>query len=173
MLKIRRPRDRLIFNMGIPILVRRHLYIETTPVSYDDALKRLASDHNQTAWGNEGFVTSQGTHDTIIISLLHQNEVATSFWRNNDVIIASRVHWATDTKPFASQLKSLITKLNIYSIIEGANGGVFFDVRLNNRLSKQCRCRWFETPWRSLWRHGNYLPLLWGDLGAGMDVVDT
>ena len=28
-LKIRRSRDRLIFNMGIPILVRRHLYIET------------------------------------------------------------------------------------------------------------------------------------------------
>ena len=31
MLKIRRSRDRLIFNMGIPILVRRHLYIETAP----------------------------------------------------------------------------------------------------------------------------------------------
>ena len=28
-LKIRRSRDRLVFNMGIPILVRRHLYIET------------------------------------------------------------------------------------------------------------------------------------------------
>ena len=27
--KIRRSRDRLIFNMGISILVRRHLYIET------------------------------------------------------------------------------------------------------------------------------------------------
>ena len=33
MLKIRRSWDRLIFNMGIPILVRRHLYIETVPVS--------------------------------------------------------------------------------------------------------------------------------------------
>ena len=31
MLKIRRLRDRLIFNKGIPILVRRHLYIETAP----------------------------------------------------------------------------------------------------------------------------------------------
>ena len=30
-LKIRRSRDRLIFNMGIPILVRRHIYIETAP----------------------------------------------------------------------------------------------------------------------------------------------
>ena len=31
MLKIRRSWDRLIFNMGIPKLVRRHLYIEMAP----------------------------------------------------------------------------------------------------------------------------------------------
>ena len=30
-LKVRRPWDRLIHNMGIPILVRSHLYIETPP----------------------------------------------------------------------------------------------------------------------------------------------
>ena len=33
MLKIRRSRDRLIFNMGIPILARQHLYIPTAPWS--------------------------------------------------------------------------------------------------------------------------------------------
>ena len=33
--------------------------------------------------------------------------------------------------------------------------GVFFDLRLNNRLSKQSCRRWFETPSRSLWRHRN------------------
>ena len=32
---------------------------------------------------------------------------------------------------------------------------VFFDLRLNKRLSKQSRRRWFETQSRSLWRHGN------------------
>ena len=30
---------------------------------------------------------------------------------------------------------------------------VFFDVRLNKRLSKQSRVWWFGTPSRSLWRH--------------------
>ena len=30
---------------------------------------------------------------------------------------------------------------------------VFFDLRLNKRLSKQLRRRWFKTPSRSLWRH--------------------
>ena len=34
---------------------------------------------------------TQRKHDVIITSLLHQN-VATSFWRNNIVIIVSRVH---------------------------------------------------------------------------------
>ena len=33
--------------------------------------------------------------------------------------------------------------------------GAFFDLRLNKRLSKQSKRRWFETPSRSLWRHCN------------------
>ena len=32
---------------------------------------------------------------------------------------------------------------------------VFFDLRLNKQLSKQSLGWWLETPWRSLWRHGN------------------
>ena len=32
---------------------------------------------------------------------------------------------------------------------------VFFDLRVNERLSKQSRGWWFETPSRSLWRHCN------------------
>ena len=35
---------------------------------------------------------------------------------------------------------------------------VFFDIRLNKRLSKQPRRRWFETPSHSLWRHCNVGP---------------
>ena len=33
--------------------------------------------------------------------------------------------------------------------------GVFFDLRLNKRSSKQSRRRWFETPLCPLWRHCN------------------
>ena len=32
---------------------------------------------------------------------------------------------------------------------------VFFDLRLNKRLSKQSWGWWFEMPWRSLWHHCN------------------
>ena len=37
MLKIRRSRDRLIFNMGIPILGKDNLYIETEPWFLDES----------------------------------------------------------------------------------------------------------------------------------------
>ena len=33
--------------------------------------------------------------------------------------------------------------------------GVFFDLPLNKRFSKQSRRRWFQTPSRSLWRNCN------------------
>ena len=37
MLKIRRSQDRLIFNMGVPILVRQHLYVEIVPRFFSSA----------------------------------------------------------------------------------------------------------------------------------------
>ena len=37
----------------------------------------------------------------------------------------------------------------------------FFDPCLNKRLSKQLRCRWFETPSRSLLRQSNVVMLRW------------
>ena len=39
---------------------------------------------------------------------------------------------------------------------------VFFDLRLNKRLSKQRWTWWFETPLRLLWRHCNVLCLFYG-----------
>ena len=50
-------------------------------------------------------------HDVTITSLLRQNDVATSFWRNNDVIITSCVRW--DVKRFwRRSLKWLVPNLN-------------------------------------------------------------
>ena len=37
-LKIRRSRDHLIFNMGIPLLVRQHLYIEMAPEDHPSSI---------------------------------------------------------------------------------------------------------------------------------------
>ena len=41
---------------------------------------------------------------------------------------------------------------------------VFFDLRLNKRLSKHSRRRWFETLSRPLWRQCNEYPALRWDM---------
>ena len=53
MLKIRQLRDHLIFNMGILILVRWHLYIETAPCSCTRTLSSDLKYHIFTREGNE------------------------------------------------------------------------------------------------------------------------
>ena len=45
---------------------------------------------------------------------------------------------------------------------------VFFDVRLNKRLSKQSWGWWFETLSRSLWRHRNVVPWPLASLSEAM-----
>ena len=35
---------------------------------------------------------------------------------------------------------------------------IFYDLRLNKRLSKRSESWWFETPQRSIWRHCNVTP---------------
>ena len=42
---------------------------------------------------------------------------------------------------------------------------VFYDLRLNKRLSKQARRWWFEMPSRSLWRHCNEIAIWRGRFG--------
>ena len=40
--------------------------------------------------------------------------------------------------------------------VNKASFDIFFDVRLNKRITKQWSRRWFETPGCSLWRHYNW-----------------
>ena len=51
-------------------------------------------------WDNH----TRRTHVVIITSLLRQNDVATSFWFSNDVIIAACVHWDTVVPVLVQQL---------------------------------------------------------------------
>ena len=54
------------------------------------------------------------------------------------------------------------------------NFNVFFDLRLNKRLRKQSRRRWFETPVHSLWRHCNVLchaPSKYGEMTETVNII--
>ena len=52
---------------------------------------------------------------------------------------------------------------------------VFFDLRLNKRLSKQSWGWWFETLLRPLWRHSNVIHMLAGTFHVPLtsnDIID-
>ena len=50
---------------------------------------------------------------------------------------------------------------------------VFFDLRLNQKLSKQWRRRWFETPWCSFWRHCYVIFFPFSDLTTSWDMLNS
>ena len=77
MLKIRRSRDRLIFNMGIPLLVRQHIYIDTPPAS----LTSISQCNMQTVWWHCISIYKAGRR----LSLSHMPPIP--------------VRWQIDTKP--------------------------------------------------------------------------
>ena len=127
---------------------------------------------------------------------------ATLFWRNNHVIIASRVGFffffciSTETEMVGLIVHTCVTPnliLTVYldqnvswwrhrmgtflrnwpfvrgihrSPVNSLHKGqwsfdVFFDLRMNKRLSKQSWGWWFEMPSHPLWRHCNVLNTSW------------
>ena len=66
MLKIRRSRDRLIFNMGIPILVRRHLYIETAPRFHQWQIGSHVSDQSVQVNDHIWFITMPSSGESYL-----------------------------------------------------------------------------------------------------------
>ena len=94
MIKKTAPRPHYICN-GYPYIWKYSLYIETYAVS----TRHLMQESN--------FIDTQRTHN-IIISSSRQNDVATSFRRNNDVIITSYVRWVSCQKRVFLQLLGFI-----------------------------------------------------------------
>ena len=71
--------DNALISMGIPA---KHFLI--------NVVKQLTNRTNASRVLMP--ISPQRTHETIITLLVRQNDVAISFWRNNDFIITSRVH---------------------------------------------------------------------------------
>ena len=68
--------------------------------------------------------------------------------------------WRHQMETFSTLLALCARNSRVTSEVPSQRSGmrsfdVFFDLRLNKRLSKQSWGWWFETLSRSLWRHGN------------------
>ena len=106
---------------------------------------KATTRHNDTV-----IVTSWCPFDVPIMPLSHQNEFATSFWLNNSIILYHYFTGVTLTR-WRHQMETFSALLAIYAgnsqvpepVMRSFH--VFFDLHLNNRLSKQWWGWWFET----------------------------
>ena len=90
MLKIRRSRDRLIFNMGIPILMRWHLYIETAPCTAPQ--KWLTYRFAQSSWSAGCFILMSYRHFCVgLFDILVQLSICSKSYRNYFSVVGWKI----------------------------------------------------------------------------------
>ena len=75
----------------------------------------------------------------------HANFAITTWWRHQMKTFSALLSLCPGNSPVKFPSQRPVTRSFV----------VFFDLRLNKRLSKQSRRRWFETQSSSLWRHCN------------------
>ena len=85
-------------------------------------------------------------------------------WSQYSIVLSSPLHHFTWWRHEMETFSALLALCEGNSPVTGEfpsqrpvarSFGVFFDLRLNKRLSKQSWGWWFETPSRSLWHHCN------------------
>ena len=181
MLKIRRPLGRLIFNMGIAIPGKTVFLIETAPwfrsVSHRLVYGTLDISSVVCNWNYpdinyiyirqstgcrllcHNIMTTQPIScicsHTCVCWLSSLTQHCDSWW----LIIHLQTHmmtsWNGNIFCVTGHLCGEFTGLRWIPRTTGQTQSfdVFFDLRLNKRLSKQSKRRWLETQSRSLWRH--------------------
>ena len=96
-------------------------------------------------WTNRGEKSAKWEHNDVhTISL-------TIWWHNQMEIFSALLALCEENPPFTGGFHSHTGGFHSQRPVT-QSFDVFFDVRLNKRLSKQSTCWWFETAWHSLWR---------------------
>ena len=90
--------------------------------------------------------------DTAYISHLYQQTIGASRWRHQMERFSALLALCVGNSPVTGEFPAQRPVTRSFD--------VFFDLRLNKRLSKQSWGWWFETPSRSLWRHRNVLKVI-------------
>ena len=107
---------------------------------------RLTSDLHITGllWGESNgdwwFLEQSRWWEELFLTPCDSDAGVKTWWRNQ-----MEIFFASGEPPVTGEFPSqrLVTR----------SFDVFFDLRLNKRLSKQSRLWWYGTPLRSLWRH--------------------
>ena len=138
-IKIRWSNDCFIFIMWILYLERWSLYWDGAPDHVEDKLQRLQWTPGLSPWRPFCLCDNPvvSPHRDIIAWWRHQMKTFSGYWP---------FVWGIHRSPMKSPHKGL------WSF------DIFFDLRLNKRLSKQWWSWWFDVLSCSLWRHCNDQP---------------
>ena len=104
---------------------------------------------------------TQRVHDAIIKSLWHQNDVTTSFWLHNDVIIASRARWVQYSRSFGTLQVRSYNKTSYWTLTLG-------HVSISNKTSYYKISQSFEAP---KFVNNDCLILYWNLAGTSAAVL--
>ena len=151
MLEMRQSRDRLIFNMGIPILVRRHLYIETAPSCFLNSLLNmwpLMCSSWEVTWNMVHMQPTPWVHDFGLgVSLpmcLVQNAMFFSITVQYNKIMHTCIRKTND-------LMSQVIKRYPLTLLKWARGCLLLVFTENYcDISRVCGC----TTWPRSWNNG-------------------
>ena len=99
-----------LWKFDTPIGVKIHRIHSPLPVS-----GQVHPPPTPAASYTSDYQSIQRTYDVIITSLLRQNDVVTSFWRDSDVIITSCVGWELETMPYILSGSLSATRLRLCS----------------------------------------------------------
>ena len=114
---------------------------------------------NNCAWDTAQYIP-WNIHPVLLRFVFIDHILMTSWWRHQMETFSALLAFCAGKSPVTGKFPSQRPVTRSFD--------VSFDLCLNKRLCKQSRCRWFETPSRSLWRHCNvvnsYALTHWGRL---------
>ena len=137
------------YDMFIRVLLR-------TMVIYGQQGYLLSSTGSFSTWNNSNIGAT-------LLTIWKYKKSQTMTW-SHETMLYHRYHWLTHYHDDVIKWKHI---LRYWPFVQGIHGppvnsphkrqwrsfDVFFDLRMNKRLSKQWRGWWFDTPSHSLWRH--------------------
>ena len=82
-----------------------------------------------------------------LMQACHESKVKETWWRHQMETFSALLAICAGNSPVPGEFPTQRPVTRSFD--------VYFDLRLNKRLSKQSWGWWFETPLRSLWRHRN------------------
>ena len=122
----------------------RHLYMETGPVTKTKWYVELLVPILQDCFTDTKSKTTQCAY---FMGYIVDNNSAISWWRHQMETFSALLAICAGNSPVPGEFPSQRPVTRSFD--------VYFDLRPNERLSKQVWGWWFETPSSPLWRHRN------------------